>query len=50
MVGSLRFGDETLITLDDDRLAILDGPLADVGESLASNLGLLGSLRDGPSL
>lgn len=50
VVSSFGFSDETLVALDgreDGRL--LDGPLADVREGLATNGRLFGGLRGSPS-
>lgn len=50
MVRCLALRDETLVTLNDDGVGILDFPLADVRESLAADGSLLRRLRHGPAL
>ena len=42
MVGSLGFGHEPLVTLDEDRLWVLDFPFADVRKDLSANRSLFG--------
>ena len=48
MVGRLGLRHETEITLDDGRLGLLDGPLADVAERFAADGSLLGRLGGRP--
>jgi hypothetical protein len=49
VVGRLGLGDKALVAFNDNGLAILDRPFADVSESFTANGGLLGSLRDSPT-
>jgi hypothetical protein len=49
VMGGLGLGNKTLIALNNSRVGILDRPLADVREGLATDRSLLGGLRDRPA-